>query len=216
MSIPQERKCKICQKVYPLSSEYWHRDSKAKYGLRTFCKPCAKVRNKEYRERDLESYNEKQRKRYRRDIDKRRAYNAANAERIATYKREWRKANPDKVKKHKRDSAKRHPESHNKRNKRYRDNHPEKMRQKSRTQWARRKTTEGKYTQKEIDRLYEEQHGYCAYCGIRLFDRFHVDHVVPISRGGTNHYDNLLLACPHCNQSKNDKLIEEWEAMRGW
>lgn len=53
----------------------------------------------------------------------------------------------------------------------------------------------------------------CTYCGA-TDTRFHVDHIVPVSRGGTNHIDNLCVACYECNSSKADLLLEEWEARR--
>jgi hypothetical protein len=48
----------------------------------------------------------------------------------------------------------------------------------------------------------------CAYCGSR--DDLHVDHRVPVSRGGANSLDNLVTACGPCNQSKGMKLLEIW------
>jgi 5-methylcytosine-specific restriction endonuclease McrA len=41
-----------------------------------------------------------------------------------------------------------------------------------------------------------------------------MDHLVPISRGGTNARDNLVLACFACNRSKGGKLLAEWQAER--
>lgn len=50
----------------------------------------------------------------------------------------------------------------------------------------------------------------CQYCG-RNSGPLHCDHVVPISRGGTNALSNLVTACAPCNQSKRNLLVEEWE-----
>jgi len=75
---------------------------------------------------------------------------------------------------------------------------------------------EGYHNKKDIFKLYIEQCGLCAYCSIELDDNFHIDHVKPLSRGGSNWPDNLALSCPRCNLSKHDLLIEEWEAVRGW
>lgn len=37
---------------------------------------------------------------------------------------------------------------------------------------------------------------------------FHVDHIVPISKGGDEwDLDNLQLTCPRCNLSKGDKMV---------
>jgi hypothetical protein len=49
----------------------------------------------------------------------------------------------------------------------------------------------------------------CHYCGDRP-ERLCADHVVPLSRGGTNDEDNLVACCIPCNSSKCDKLLEEW------
>jgi CRISPR/Cas system Type II protein with McrA/HNH and RuvC-like nuclease domain len=57
-------------------------------------------------------------------------------------------------------------------------------------------------------RLFERDLGRCVYCGLNLkadFDRFMMateDHLVPVSKGGTNDLDNLLLSCRTCNGLK--------------
>lgn len=51
----------------------------------------------------------------------------------------------------------------------------------------------------------------CAYCNKPLFpDKYHVDHIRPLSRGGSNDLDNLCLACPKCNLSKGRLTLQEW------
>jgi hypothetical protein len=35
---------------------------------------------------------------------------------------------------------------------------------------------------------------------------FHVEHIVPSSRGGTFELDNLAWCCPSCNLSKSDRV----------
>jgi 5-methylcytosine-specific restriction endonuclease McrA len=42
----------------------------------------------------------------------------------------------------------------------------------------------------------------CQYCGN---DATTVDHVIPISKGGTDEPDNLLAACSRCNYSKGNR-----------
>lgn len=36
------------------------------------------------------------------------------------------------------------------------------------------------------------------------------DHVVPLALGGTNEYENLVVACGWCNSSKRDMFHHEW------
>lgn len=52
----------------------------------------------------------------------------------------------------------------------------------------------------------------CAYCPAELGDRPHLDHVVPLSRGGTHTLDNVVWSCAPCNLSKHAKTPEEWRA----
>ena len=49
----------------------------------------------------------------------------------------------------------------------------------------------------------------CAYCGNPADT---TDHVIPVSRGGTNLPANRVPACGRCNSSKRDLTLEEWIA----
>jgi len=49
----------------------------------------------------------------------------------------------------------------------------------------------------------------CEYCHASekwQYVRFTVDHVVPLSLGGTNDLENLAIACFHCNRRKINRL----------
>jgi 5-methylcytosine-specific restriction endonuclease McrA len=55
----------------------------------------------------------------------------------------------------------------------------------------------------------------CTYCETPLFGKpFHVDHKLPISRGGKHDIGNLCAACRPCNSSKCDKTPEEFAEYR--
>lgn len=68
------------------------------------------------------------------------------------------------------------------------------------------------HTAADVRALAVDQHGLCAYCG-QPMGLYHVDHVVPLIRGGGNDAANLALACPSCNISKKDKGLLEWAAL---
>ena len=54
--------------------------------------------------------------------------------------------------------------------------------------------------------LYGQQEGRCGGCRTPFeFRHFEVDHVVPQSRGGTDHLGNLQLLCGHCNRVKGNR-----------
>ena len=57
--------------------------------------------------------------------------------------------------------------------------------------------------------LFGQQEGLCNGCGVMFpFRNFTVDHMVPQSRGGTDHLDNLQLLCGACNSVKGDRTQE--------
>lgn len=89
---------------------------------------------------------------------------------------------------------------------------------KLRVKWARRRSVkagaEGAHAVSDIARLAELQRGCCANCRCRLL-RFHVDHITPLSRGGSNWPNNLQLLCPPCNLRKHAKTPERWANEQG-
>ena len=61
--------------------------------------------------------------------------------------------------------------------------------------------------------LYGLQSGYCEGCGVHFQVRnLTVDHIIPISRGGTDHLENLQLLCQACNSTKGDRPMEYLKA----
>jgi CRISPR/Cas system Type II protein with McrA/HNH and RuvC-like nuclease domain len=58
--------------------------------------------------------------------------------------------------------------------------------------------------------LYARDRNLCAYCGVQS-DNFKltIDHVLPKSRGGTNHWTNCVTACRPCNHRKGWRTPEE-------
>ncbi len=63
---------------------------------------------------------------------------------------------------------------------------------------------------KEILNLYNNKCAYCNNIGK------HIDHFIPISRGGTNNINNLVLSCQNCNLSKHNKYFLNfiWEKLK--
>jgi hypothetical protein len=67
---------------------------------------------------------------------------------------------------------------------------------------------------KNIDRarikaiLFAEFEGICIYCMKQVeFDKFTLDHVIPVAYGGRNKIDNIIPACYNCNQKRRHKSL---------
>jgi site-specific DNA-methyltransferase (adenine-specific) len=60
------------------------------------------------------------------------------------------------------------------------------------------------------ERLFKEQKGVCNGCGV-VFDEarhFHIDHIIPVNKGGGDYYENYQLLCGHCNSTKRNRPME--------
>jgi 5-methylcytosine-specific restriction endonuclease McrA len=71
------------------------------------------------------------------------------------------------------------------------------------------------FTPSDILEMYEAQNGLCnnPYCHKKLHYKFHIDHVIPLAKGGTSKRENIQLLCRRCNEIKNDLMPDQWLAM---
>jgi 5-methylcytosine-specific restriction endonuclease McrA len=60
-----------------------------------------------------------------------------------------------------------------------------------------------------LQELKAERNGMCPYCGREIIDG-HFDHVMPLSRGGSNVRENILWVCAQCNRQKHNKTLVDF------
>lgn len=72
---------------------------------------------------------------------------------------------------------------------------------------------DGTYTWAEVMRIYMSLGKRCAYCN-RAGQVIEPDHVIPLSKGGSNSITNVVPCCKTCNQDKRAMLLPEWYASR--
>lgn len=70
-----------------------------------------------------------------------------------------------------------------------------------------------KVVYRDWQKLCRRYRGCCAYCGEITLSP-HMDHIVPINKGGRHGIGNILPACLKCNISKHDKLLVVWKYAR--
>lgn len=65
---------------------------------------------------------------------------------------------------------------------------------------------------KHMEVLLDTCEHKCGYCGDKVCKSNPptIDHMVPLSRGGSNDLDNLTIACVSCNAKKGTKTHIEW------
>ena len=76
----------------------------------------------------------------------------------------------------------------------------------------------GKASKEELQHLWKAQAGHCYYCGGLLTNNssahddieVHIDHMQPLSCGGSGEIDNLCFTCPRCNLSKNSTTAKHF------
>ena len=81
----------------------------------------------------------------------------------------------------------------------------------------RNRKTKDKLTLQTVQKVYEDnikRYGTltCYLCLKPIpFGKDNLEHKIPLSRGGTNEYNNLAIACQGCNCKKKNKTVEEFQ-----
>ena len=145
------------------------------------CLECGKMKSRAWRLTNPDKQSEQNRSRYLKNSERIKEQNsawyAANKERAAAARRAWAKANPDKVRAH--------------------------CRLKNLRRRARLQNAAGDHTAADLAAILNAQGNRCAYCRKSLRrSPMHVDHIQPLSLGGSNARDNIQCLCPRCNLSK--------------
>lgn len=81
---------------------------------------------------------------------------------------------------------------------------------------ARKRNAAGCYTADDIQAIGELQKWKCVACRLNIKTRYHIDHVIPLSKGGSNLPDNIQLLCPKCNCEKQARDPIEFMQSKGF
>jgi 5-methylcytosine-specific restriction endonuclease McrA len=93
---------------------------------------------------------------------------------------------------------------------RWQKDNPDKCRAQKHRRRARKLAVGGTHTAEDVRRQMQSQKYKCWWCGAACADKYHVDHLIPLARGGHNNPSNIVISCPHCNDSKGAKTPDEF------
>lgn len=189
------RTCTECGEVKPLT-EFHRRSDGHGDGYNRQCKRCRITHTIEQRKANPEKTRAATRR-----------YYVGNTEKVTAANSKWAAANRDKINASQRRIRAEHPERQRASSLKYKAANPEKGRQDRLRRRARMKEA-GVFSvsPKDSRRLLTDP---CYLCGGKAE---HVDHIVPLVRGGRHSIGNLAPACQSCNLRKQDKFLVEFKA----
>ena len=189
-----EKRCPKCGETKPATLDYFYASKQTVSGLFGWCKECSKAQSLNSHYADRAANNAKKKAAYaakhpgyqpmvRRTPEER-------LERRRAQAREWKARNRERVREYNRDWVSRNMDSM--------CAHASKRR-------ARRRGSGGWHTGSDVRAQYQRQRGKCYWCGDAVGNTYHADHVVPLTKGGSDGPENIVVSCPHCNQVKHSQ-----------
>lgn len=227
-----EKPCSRCGNVLPPSA--FSPDRRAKTGLQPACRECNNARKVAKRIESPEKYRAIERQRYAQNPDvrltnnakwrernrdtllasknayhermkgdpiyrlKRAEYAAANKVAKQAYDRIYQVVNRQKLVERAKEWAKANPDKRRAITANY--------------DGKRRAWKASGVTGRDLRAWIAQQAKACHWCASDCDDDFHVDHVIPLSKGGDHELHNLVIACPPCNLRKSAKMPDEFRA----
>jgi len=61
---------------------------------------------------------------------------------------------------------------------------------------------ENSFTESDLQTIKIKSRFRCFWCGANISEMYHIDHIIPLSKGGNNEPSNICLSCEKCNFSK--------------
>ena len=167
------------------------------------CKGCGKLKENYAKGLCSECYSKKNLKKWRKD----------NPERAKAQSRKWKEENPEKIKKARKKCYDKNKEKYKKyylENKekikarigKWQRNNPEKRREFKLKRRGYDNPKKGVVNRIVNENIFKYGIITCEKCKKECRDNYNVDHIIPVSKNGTNECKNLQILCAHCNQVK--------------
>lgn len=209
--------CKFCHKAYRIKhkeqiaargKEYYktHSDYQKQYYEEH--KEDIRQRNKQHREEHKEQKAESDREYRRTHSEHIKQYREEHKDGKNELNKQWREENREHHRELKKRWCKEHVKERAGYGKLWRKNNPDKRRLNDQNRSAKKRQLQATLTISQWKAAKEHFDNKCAYCG--KDGPLHQDHFIALSRLGEYSFNNIIPACPYCNQSKNDHSFFDW------
>lgn len=211
------KRCSRCGELKPFSA--FNRNRTNPDGLQRWCCDCRQAQARAAYQRDRETH-----------LQKNAQYRERNREALRVRSRNWLKNHPEQIKTHQRKSKTVRKSAIDQYNAAYRATHRDQHKQTNLAWYQRNKERYRDYVHRRracilsarADTIsawavFRRNDWICQICGQPVSPKEKhpsplsptIDHVIPLSRGGTHTWDNVQLAHLNCNKQKFIKFPKE-------
>ena len=193
--------CKDCtRKARKL--RYWINPEKSRAATREYSKKYPDKRRSSYR-----NYLSTHKKEY---LEYQRCWRERHKEQQLEYGRKYRLENKEKLSQRAKENYITIRDGVIARVKQYKQTHPITRKSSKHRRRVMERTAIGHFNDEEWRKLTSDCGNVCACC--KQEKTLTVDHIVPLSKGGTNKIENIQPLCLSCNSRKHDKTINYMRA----
>lgn len=205
--------CKKCSSEKPLES--FSKCVRSHDGLQSKCKFCANEDAKIYYAKNRDSVLKKHAENKDENNKKSREYKDKNRDSLRLYSEQYRAENRDLLRRKQVEYASKNRYLVNASTAAWRKANPWRGRIYRHNRSDRMASVGGTLSYGLSEKLLYLQRGKCACCKTKLV-KYHMDHIVPVSKGGANSDENIQLLCPPCNLRKHAKHPVDFMQQEGF
>lgn len=231
MSRIETKVCSKCHEEKELNLDNFGKLSRSKDGFNGRCRACMKKYKSDYYSKNKEEINKKNRDYYHdnkeRMKDSMSQYYQENKEELLSYQKQYYQNNKDKIKEYdkqynleNKDKILTYHKMYRKSEhgkevvRRYNNSIEGKLKNHNKTNKRRIRliNSENTLTSEELDSNISYFNNRCAYCECLFSEdnKMHLEHIVPVSKGGGTTKENIVPACATCNLSKGANFLGHW------
>jgi len=204
----ESKTCTKCGQEKSLS--FFSRQKRGLFGLHSQCRLCQAKRFKEWSKknyaREQKRWRDWYKKNRRAKTQYAKKYRELNPEKVAAATKDWAKRNPDKMRAIDRRKYEKHKSKMLQNMRVWRSKNPDKVAVIKERRRARESGAAGDFTAEAWIQLKQRARYQCLCC--RKKKKLTIDHVVPLSKGGTNDISNIQPLCRSCNSKKRTRLTD--------